>query len=198
MKKTLFFMLMIAFAITAQSQVEFKLGVKAGINISKVDVKESIIGYETVKSSELTSGHAGLFARIKVLGKLAVQPEFLYSMQGSVQEFKLGNIYSNEKSLKTRYFEVPIMLKFYPLAGLNIQAGPEFGFLSEAKLDGEAVKRNLNKSSVSVNVGLGYDLPFGLGVDARYNIGMTEIYKDYKGQGSNKQNMYTFSLSYAF
>ena len=69
------------------------------------------------------------------------------------------------------------------MAGINIQVGPQIGFLSgaEAKQTIGGVTTTTNLSSfyknndISLALGLGWDLPFGLTIDARYNLGLTKI-----------------------
>lgn len=56
-----------------------RFGVKGGLNIS------NFTGYqEDVKS--LAGFHVGGFAEIKVAKKIAIQPEFLFSTQGTTVE----------------------------------------------------------------------------------------------------------------
>jgi len=70
---------------------------------------------------------------------------------------------------------IPVMVKLYLAAGLNLQAGPQFGFLTSAKFDTQDIKNSLKSSDISANFGLGWDLPFGLTVDARYNLGLSDV-----------------------
>nr|HPI81134.1 porin family protein [Cyclobacteriaceae bacterium] len=79
---------------------------------------------------------------------------------------------------------IPVLLKLYLVAGLNIQAGPQFGFLTTSELKQtisgitttQDVKDQLNKKSdTSIAVGAGWDLPFGLTLDARYNFGLSDF-----------------------
>jgi hypothetical protein len=42
-------------------------------------------------------------------------------------------------------------------------------------LDGADVKDSFKSSDISANIGLGWDLPFGLTVDARYNLGLSDV-----------------------
>ena len=51
-------------------------------------------------------------------------------------------------------------------------------FLNSAKLDGANVKGSLKSSDTSLNFGLGWDLPFGVTLDARYNLGLSDISDD--------------------
>jgi hypothetical protein len=146
----------------AFSQAQVAIGLKGGVNISKFDESAS---------DNITSFHGGAFALVK-LTKIGIQPEILFSQQGS----KFSDINSDE--LKTSYLSIPVMLKIYLAAGINIQAGPQFGFLTAAEFDGNDVKDSFKSSDISANVGLGWDLPFGLTIDARYNIGLQDVSED--------------------
>lgn len=159
MKKIFILAFTVLVSLSAQAQVQVALGLKGGANISKFD---------DASSDNFTSFHGGAFALFK-LTKIGIQPELLYSLQGS----KFG-----PDDLKTSYVNIPVMLKLYLVAGLNVQAGPQFGFLNSAKLDGANVKGSLKSSDTSLNFGLGWDLPFGVTLDARYNLGLSDISDD--------------------
>jgi hypothetical protein len=146
----------------AFSQAQVAIGLKGGVNISKFDESAS---------DNITSFHGGAFALVK-LTKIGIQPEILFSQQGS----KFSDVAFDE--LKTSYVSIPVMLKIYLAAGINLQAGPQFGFLTAAELDGDDVKDSFKSSDISANIGLGWDLPFGLTIDARYNFGLQDVTDD--------------------
>lgn len=156
MKKLLILVFVLSSVAAVQAQVQVALGIKAGANISKFDDSAT---------DNLTTFHAGAFGLFKFT-KIGIQPEVLFSQQGA-------KIDGDE--LKTSYMTIPVMLKLYLIGGLNLQAGPQFGFLTKAELDGNDVKESFKNSDLSANVGLGWDLPFGLTVDARYNIGLSDV-----------------------
>ena len=178
MKKLVCIAFVLSMAITAHAQVQVALGLKAGANISKFDDDVS---------ENITSVHGGAFALFK-LTKIGIQPEVLFSQQGS----KLDKI-----DLKTSYMTIPVMLKVYLVGGLNLQLGPQFGFLTKAELDGDNVKDSFKKSDISANVGLGVDLPFGLTIDGRYNIGLSDLNdNDDVIEGSFKSQVIQLSIGY--
>src|SRR5690606_35214128 len=97
------------------------------------------------------------------------------------------------------YINIPIVLKYYLVQGLNVQAGPQFGFILdddiyEMQNGGPSIKANAEKSDVSGIVGAGYDFPFGIRLDARYNFGFTDVLKD----GKSKNNVFSVALGYSF
>jgi hypothetical protein len=159
MKKLVIVVLLSIVASAAFAQAEVSLGLKVGANFSKFNEEEA---------DNLTSFHGGAFVLFK-LTKIGIQPELLFSQQGaSIQDV----------DLKTAYMTIPVMLKIYLVQGFNIQLGPQFGFLTKAELDGSDVKESFKNSDLSANVGLGIDLPFGLTVDGRYNIGLSDVGDD--------------------
>ena len=172
----IFIVLVALFALVTQSnaQVQFAVGLKAGPNFSKLDFKSNAA--DNYKSR--TGFHGGAFALIKIT-KFGIQPEILFSKQGSKFTANTTNYEANFD-----YINVPIILKLYLAAGLNIQVGPQFGFLSTSELintangvkDPKSAEALFSKKSdTSIAIGAGWDLPLGITLDARYNIGLSDV-----------------------
>lgn len=157
--------LLISTGVFAQAQVA--IGVKGGLNFAKLDGTSA---EGTFKSR--TGYHFGAFGLIK-LSKIGIQPEILFSQQGAKVKTNTGDFDANFS-----YITVPVLIKLYTIAGINLQAGPQFGFLSRAEFDDRNVKDSFKKSDISLALGAGWDLPFGLTVDARYNLGLSKIDDD--------------------
>jgi hypothetical protein len=174
MKKLLFITLaLFGSAHIAAAQAQVALGLKGGLNLAKLDIKAGASNIDN-----RTGFHAGAFGLIK-LTKIGIQPEILYSKQGSKFTFDSKNYEANFD-----YINVPILLKLYLAAGLNLQLGPQFAFTSTSeiietagsvKTTTDAKKLFDKKSDLAVAVGAGWDLPFGLTIDARYNIGLSDV-----------------------
>src|SRR5688572_26235452 len=102
-------------AVFGQAQVA--IGLKGGLNFAKLDAD----GFST---KSRTGYHVGAFTLFK-FSRIGIQPELVFSQQGSeVKNPDLGSVESNFS-----YVNIPVLLKFYTVLGLNIQAGPQFGFL---------------------------------------------------------------------
>jgi hypothetical protein len=190
---------MLVAAHQAYSQAEVAIGIKAGPNFSTVDTKAS--AGENYKNR--AGFHGGAFVLIKA-AKIGIQPEVIFSQQGSKVEINSQNFESNFS-----YVNIPIMLKLYTVAGINIQAGPQFGFITNAETPiqdqlspgtyrVEDVKDKMKSSDFTLGLGLGWDLPFGLTLDARYNLGLSKIYEDApRNQTEDAKNqVFQFSLGY--
>lgn len=196
--KKIFFAVMIVFAcmgLAKQSvaQMQFALGIKGGPNFANLDAKSSV--GENYKNR--TGFHGGAFALFKFT-KVGVQPELLFSKQGSNIQFN-----SQDGEANFDYINIPIILKLYTVAGINIQAGPQFGFLSggEVKQTVNGIKTTQDAkdfykgSDLSLALGLGWDLPFGLTLDARYNLGLSKIND---GSNNNEAKNQVFQISAGF
>jgi hypothetical protein len=133
------------------------IGIKGGVNFSKLEIPD-------ISTSNKTGYHFGAYSLFK-FGKLGLQPEIIFSQQGS--KVDLGD-------WDTKYINIPIILKLYLGGGFNLQAGPQFGFLNKAELDGNSIEDDLKNADVSFGLGLGWDTPIGLKFDARYNVGLTD------------------------
>ena len=156
MKKTILLLCIVAINCTLFGQ-RIDIGIKGGVNFSRLEIPD-------ISTSQKTGYHLGAYSLFK-FGKLGIQPEFIFSQQGS--KVDLGH-------WDVKYVNIPVILKLYLAAGFNLQAGPQFGFLNKAELDGNSIEDNIKKSDVSIGLGLGWDAPIGLKLDARYNMGVTD------------------------
>ncbi|HYF69990.1 MAG TPA: porin family protein [Ohtaekwangia sp.] len=190
MKKIALSFIMVALSISAWSQAQLSIGLKAGPNFASINTKEN--AGENYKNR--TGFHAGAFALIK-LTKIGIQPEVIFSQQGSTV-----TVNSKDFDANYSYINIPIMLKLYTIAGINIQAGPQFGFVASKKnelLDELDMDDPVKGTDFSIGLGLGWDLPFGLTVDGRYNLGLSDN-NDLSGGESLKNQVWQFSLGYKF
>ena len=183
----------------AWSQAEVAIGIKAGPNFASIDTESTA----AANYKNRAGFHGGAFVLIKA-AKFGIQPEIIFSQQGSKVEINNQNFESNFS-----YVNIPIMLKLYTVAGINLQAGPQFGFITNAETPiqdqlnpgsykMEDVKDKMKSSDFTLALGLGWDLPFGLTIDARYNMGLSKLYKDAPSQQTEdaKNQVFQVSLGY--
>ena len=196
---------------TADSPLTF--GIKAGLNVSSI----SKDGYESAKSKVGFAG--GVFANIPVAESFNIQPELLYSMMGAKTNTKIGGVtYENTQNLD--YITIPVMFQYRFIPEFYIEAGPEFGFLVNAKFKDEVktdfingignrdLKDYRSTFNMGAGIGLGYDFTPNIGVNARYIAGFTDINKKpdgsegntgwYNGDNKNRNNAFQFGLYYKF
>jgi hypothetical protein len=192
MKKTLFTLSLIAFCAFGAAAQGISGGLKLGANFA--NQKWSGDGIDVSPDSR-TSLHGGLFLTVMVSETFGVQPELLYNSVGS----KL-DMFGIDGVQKLNYLTVPVMLRYNPVPVFNIHAGPQFGFLMSAKAeadgDSEDIKDGYKGLDLGVGFGAGVDLPMGVGISARYVIGLSDVAEDSGDEGSIKNNVIQLSLSY--
>ena len=167
--------LAIAILITLSGNAQkINFGIKAGLNMSM------LTGSKDQIMSSTNGFFAGALLEFKILEKIALQPELLFSEQGA--EFQSKNLTSST-TMKADYLIVPIMVKYYLKRGLFLEAGPQAGFLISAKQDvenritntstSENIKDDTKVFDMSANVGIGYDILDKVVTQIRYCIGIT-------------------------
>jgi Outer membrane protein beta-barrel domain len=192
MKKIIVFVFaFVVLSVAANAQAQVAIGIKGGLNFAKLDANSSL----TANYKSRTGYNFGAFVLIKV-SKIGIQPEVLFSQQGSKVTYPSStqNFTSNFS-----YVNVPIMLKLYTVLGINLQVGPQFGFLTNSPVvkdpQGQTINGAYKKSDLSAALGLGWDLPFGLTIDARYNLGLTKIQAS-NNPDQTKNQVFQISLGY--
>lgn len=108
-------------------------------------------------------------------------------MQGTAQKHNMAGKYITA-TIKNDFINIPIYAKAYIYKGLNIFAGPQFGFKVRNKftLDGGPKEHygSIDLDNVfssfdfAINVGAGYQFENGLFFSANYNIGLSDAMKE--------------------
>src|SRR5688572_12507327 len=117
MKKIIICLLLVAVFPDVLAQTSF--GLKGGLNLSTLNVADPAATYDSK-----TGYHLGIFVGGRG-DKVGFQPELLlYTQNGEIQNTTFGTAQES-----FTYLTVPLIIKFYPILGLNLQIGPQFGFL---------------------------------------------------------------------
>jgi hypothetical protein len=171
----------------ASAQSKMELGVKGGLNYSNLNLNSGG-RLASVNYNPSVGFHLGGYALFK-FAKLGVQPEVIFSRQGQY----FSTPYNTNLQTPLNYINIPVIIKYYLVGSLNVQAGPQLGILMGSKGDliqiqngfivGQPVhNQNLNNylkgTDFSFAFGAGIDLPANLNFSVRYNIGLSDINKN--------------------
>lgn len=160
MKKLFLITAVLFLGVSALNAQDLKFGAKIGANFSK-------LSGDGVNGDNLTSFHVGVLAELNLIQNFSIQPELLYSSQGTD--------YQNE-DIKLDYVSVPVLAKFYVITDkLSLEAGPQFSFLVNKDVPDTFRTKTFDFAAVG---GLGYNLTSFLFVQARYVVGLTDTTKD--------------------
>ena len=182
MKKTA--LIIALFVVVNSVSAQFTIGPKMGLNISK-----EYFGLKGLDEGiDFKAGfNVGVFGKYEVNHKFDIQAELLYSQQGFKHNIPLtdygGTVFLNGYKISSHYLNIPLVLKYYHLKRLYIEAGPQVGFCLSSKIhpgykmiEGD-FKKDYNTTDFSLVGGIGADIGYGLSVNARYIHGFTDTQK---------------------
>lgn len=228
MKKIIVTLVAAIMATGAFAQI--KVGVRAGGNLSTISGMVS--GENNLDWGNLATANAsqamklgvnlGAYAEYMVLPLVGIQVEANFSMQGVSTEASAGSnaLSGSIESTTTHsvnYVNVPILAKVHFMS-LRAYAGPQLGFSLGYNTTTETVigdntntqkatleDDNYNSFDLSFVVGAQYKLTNNIGIDARYNIGLTNVFPAIKdGNGEvlteawGKQGVLQLGVFYEF
>lgn len=158
---------------------DINIGVKGGLNVYNINNDnnseyDSKVGF-----------HAGLIGHIHLTRQFAIQPELVYSVQGA--KYTNGGV---ESKLNLGYINIPVLLQYMFDNGFRLQAGPQLGFMLNAKTEVGNVKSDVKDNFKTVDFGLGFGAGYvttsGFGIDARYNLGLSNINENDAVKSTNR------------
>lgn len=182
MKKLVLIASFIALGTTASfAQSAAKFGVKAGLNVS------NITGSDSRDQDSRLSFNGGLVAELPVSDRFSIQPEVIYSAQGStIAAIDEDNFLDIDENVEYQldYVKVPLLAKIYLSDGLSLQAGPSFNFLVNEEIDYQPVSNGgdvnivngANTFELGTAAGLEYQFDSGFFIQGRYTRGFSRIY----------------------
>ncbi|MFZ4784189.1 MAG: porin family protein [Flavobacteriales bacterium] len=197
MKKniTLLMFAVAVFLVSNTSNAQLSYGGRLGLNLANISGD-----YEDSEApGMLTSFYVGGALNYELSDKLFLAPELNFSVKGARSNYEstitfFGVTTTTKVDVKSSmsYLEVPINIGFKFSDALSVKAGPYIGLLmsakskgtSEATIDGVTTTTDVDDDSkdglagtdFGVNVGLAYALESGLGFEARFSQGLSNIY----------------------
>lgn len=156
---------------------EYHFTPKVGFSLS------NIMGLDGTARSGANAGFSAEY--IFPIETFALETGVFYSTQGIMQKRNLLGEYVTG-TIKNDYINVPIYAKMYVYKGVNIFAGPQFGFNVRNKFTLEGNKKkfetiNLDKAfhtfDFALCIGAGYQFENGLSFSLNYNFGLTDVLK---------------------
>jgi hypothetical protein len=187
MKKTILSVMLFAcWAFTAHAQ-QLSFGVKGGLTLAKLT--------EFNDAKVRPSIFAGGFANIAFNESMSLQPELLYSGQGTKYE-PLNQMIT----YRLNYINIPVMFQYRIVPEFFLEAGPQLGFMVAAKTHAGKVTVDIGDDTKAVDFGLGfglgYQFPAGVGIAARYMFGLTNVFE--RSLDDNKNSVAQIGMFYTF
>ncbi|SHJ10624.1 porin family protein [Aquimarina spongiae] len=161
------------------NKVQF--GARGGVNFSTITGSD----FEDPKSR--TSFYAGLVAEAFIAEKFSLQAEAFYSGQGfDIEETSFAGVtVTPSAEFQVDYIQVPLLAKIYLIEGLNVHAGPQFGFKINEEVDtdptgdgGDFDTDQIKDFDFQLAAGAEFKLTSGFFIQARYSYGFSEVVED--------------------
>jgi len=189
MKRLLILITILSISGVVWSQPVIDIGLKGGINTSKISVN-----LEDYNSDNITKMHLGAFGRIG-WNKVYVQPEVYFTKKGGEFSYNPVNFFGE---FDYSSVDVPVLLGFRLLdakaVDLHLIAGPVFGFMTKSSVDGENDfnAQYFKDRYIGLQYGAGVDVLF-LTIDLRMeHSGTVYDHPDFSGKNT------TFMVSLGF
>jgi outer membrane protein with beta-barrel domain len=181
MKKFFLFIGIISLSLITHAQ----LAIKAGMNVS------TFTGNDAEGAKSLTGFYVGAHYNLPINGKFSFQPEAVYSAEGAKDE--------TDAKFKIGYINVSPIFR-YNASGFFVGTGPQIGFLMSAKAEYQGQSMDMKDAMKSTNFSwaflAGYEMSNGLGISARYNLGLSSIADD--SNADLKTSVFQFGVHYTF
>lgn len=189
MKKIIVPFLFLLISAISFAQPKFDLGLKGGINTSKIS-----LNVDDYNSESILRYHFGAFGRIG-WNKIFIQPEMYFSKKG-------GDINSNVLNTVAGFdfstFDAPLLFGFNIFktgpVDFHIVAGPVFSFITKSDISGDLSEEYFKNHYMGLQYGIGIDVLF-LTFDARMEHG-GKMYSNPNPDVEGKNT--TFMLSVGF
>jgi hypothetical protein len=188
-------LLLIGLVIFSQvAMAQFRLGIKGGVNMTKIDGKSFSEEFET-------GYHLGGFAEIGLGKRFSIQPEVLFNQYNTRTDSSFKDIYQvgpeTFKDVKLNYLAIPIMLNYKLGSLISLQAGPQFGILmSDDNNLLENGKAAFTKGEFALAGGAQLNLS-NFRISGRYFVGLNNISDIYDQEKLTNQGL-QLSVGLAF
>jgi len=170
MKTKLLILAILCITAGATQAQKLHVGVKGGANINKLTGKsfddEFSFGY-----------HVGGFFSVGLGKKFAIQPEVLFNQINVDTSSTFSSVYQFNKlgKVQLKYLSIPIMLNYKPIKFLTLQAGPQFGILTnKSKTLFQNGKEAFKSGDFSMLGGAQVNIGH-LNIYARYAVGLSNL-----------------------
>lgn len=212
MKKITFLLVAVsAICFTTSAVAQSFIGLRVGANLSNVALSG---GVDIPDTKSLLGPAFGIIAEIGANEMLSFQPELLYSPHGFGFEEESIIEEPLEIEIRYNYLQIPLLAKLKlgsESVGIDILVGPHAGFgigkiTAESTFLGEKQKETSSwedagqkKFDFGITGGVGLSFPAGpgkLGLDARYQLGLSNIIDEPDEDEKAANRVLQFGLSY--
>ncbi|BDD10566.1 hypothetical protein FUAX_29980 [Fulvitalea axinellae] len=137
----------------------------------------NFIGNDAKDASSKIGYQLGMLIEFRLTENFSIQPELVYSKEGA----RFDKV---DEDINLSYANLPVIGKYYASKNFSFQAGPQLGLLTGANVNGEngdgqiKVEDYFSTLNLTFNIGMGLNITEKIGLDLRYNLGITNVSDD--------------------
>jgi hypothetical protein len=163
--------------ISVYSFGQFSLGVKAGLNINNIAIKDEPSGMETDKKATM-GFHVGVYTKLAISKKFSFIPELQFSQRG----YKFPSIISSDSRVNMNYLELPLLLSYSPVEFLNIDLGSTIAYKISTVMKSDGMSRKMGDDfdedlDIGITGGLRFNVSEKIAVIGRYYYGVSSLWE---------------------
>ncbi|WOC39955.1 porin family protein [Polaribacter sp. HL-MS24] len=198
MKKNFLIILILLANISINAQMtKMNFGLKSGINMSKYTPDVYVGNSRIVEYQGKIGFYIGGYSNIKISKKFRIQPELLFSNQGTKRVFEDISLFDSngiligvsdiEETINESVISLPIILQYFINEKFNLESGIQLGYVINRKQEttkdsfglnqgnnSQNNNTNYDKFDLGFNLGLGYKISEKLRINIRYFLGLIE------------------------
>lgn len=147
-----------------------KFGVKLGVNIANFSSNPT----DTKYSSSTKFPYIGMLSKMNISKVFILQAEFGYNILGTDYDLYEG---ADPVNISLGYITIGAVMKAYFIRnnGFNVHLGLQYGYLIYGHQNDLDIMNNYKSSDFDLAAGVGYDFDFGMLVELRYLLGLTNV-----------------------
>ena len=146
MRKTIIVLFLVTLQYNGVTAQDVSFGLKGGLNLAT-------FGRDIEDNEFRNSFHIGAFMQIELFEDFSIQPEIIYSEQGTI----LTDTRSDVK-VKLNYLNIPLVAKYYLDYGCYLEAGPYVSFALTRKEESLGDLQDASDIYNSVETGITFGL----------------------------------------
>jgi hypothetical protein len=198
MKKHILIILILLVSISVNAQTtEINFGLKSGINMSKYTPDVYVGNSRIVEYQGKIGFYIGGYSNIKISEKFRIQPELLFSNQGTKRVFEDISVSDSngipigvsdiEETINESVISLPIILQYFINNKFNLEGGIQLGYVINRKQETtkdpfglnqgnnyQNNNTNYDKFDFGFNLGLGYKILEKVRINTKFFLGLIE------------------------